>query len=160
VARLAGRDAGLGVAHARLEQGAREGQRVALEVELADRQRVVNVQVDHAPGVAIEAEPVLDRRVAGREPRIEALEALRGEHRLGGAAGAARHQQVEVRVARERRREVLVALEVAVRHGGALEGFEQREQGGERCGLARGVQLRQSLHPRSLRSRRRRRRRA
>ena len=95
----------------------------------------MHVEMDQAPGRSVEADPVLDRGVAGRHARVEALEAVRREQRLRRPRSAPRHEQVEIRVARERRAQVLVALEVAMGDAGALERPEHGEQRGERLRL-------------------------
>jgi hypothetical protein len=116
------------------QHGAVEAELVALQMLLAHYERIVNVGVDQPAGLRVEAEVVLDRGIGGREQAGESLEPGALQRGLGRSSPLASHQEVEVGDASQTLKEVLVALEVAVRDGGLLEvpeegkGLRQRLQ--------------------------------
>jgi hypothetical protein len=110
---------------------------IALQVGRTDQQAVVQVDVDELAAVFVQAEVVLDRRIARRHLRIEALVAGRSEDHLGVPGVAGVEQDVEIRVPGESRQQMLVALVVAVAHPGGIEGAEQLQALLERLQLGR-----------------------
>jgi hypothetical protein len=89
-------ETGGGILAARREHQLFPGKAIPLEVLLAGGQAMVEVKVDQAPGRAVQAEMILDRRIVSGRGRREPLAAQPAEDLRQLGAGAAVHEDVHV----------------------------------------------------------------